>query len=132
MDLDREMDKLAELIALRAQRKMGVKPQLAVVGSAKQPDSKQAQTSAAAEAQKPGRMDYLYRESHFRMIRHICRRWGCSMQVIIDQACFGLAGIEQLPDEQLIQLHKDLERAQECMRDGVSFEDAGLLKNRYG
>jgi len=54
------------------------------------------------------------------------------MQVIIDQACFGLAGIEQLPDEQLIQLHKDLERAQECMRDGVSFEDAGLLKNRYG
>lgn len=132
MDLDREMDKLAELIALRAQRKMGVKPQLAVVGSAKQPDSKQAQPGAAAEAQKPGRMDYLYRESHFRMIRHIRRRWGCSMQVIIDQACFGLAGIEQLPDEQLIQLHKDLERAQECMRDGVSFEDAGLLKNRYG
>lgn len=131
MDLDREMDKLAELIALRAQRKMGVKPQLAAVGSARQPDSKQT-GAAATEARQPVRMDYLYRESHFRMIRHIRRRWGCSMQVIIDQACFGLAGIEQLSDEQLIQLHKDLERAQECMRDGVSFEDAGLLKNRYG
>jgi len=131
MDLDREMDKLAELIALRAQRKMGVKPQLAVVGSARQPDGKQTGTTDT-KAQKPARMDYLYRESHFRMIRHIRRRWGCSMQVIIDQACFGLAGIEQLPDDQLIQLHKDLERAQECMRDGVSFEDAGLLKNRYG
>lgn len=131
MDLDKEMDKLAELIALRAQRKMGVKPQLAVVGSARQPDGKQT-GATDTEAQKPARLDYLYRESHFRMIRHIRRRWGCSMQVIIDQACFGLAGIEQLPDDQLIQLHKDLERAQECMRDGVSFEDAGLLKNRYG
>ncbi|MBN5087659.1 hypothetical protein JY460_06020 [Stenotrophomonas maltophilia] len=53
------------------------------------------------------------------------------MQMIIDQAVFGLAGIEQLDDEALIQLHKDLERAQECMLDGVSFEDAGLLRYRY-
>ncbi len=66
------------------------------------------------------------------MIRHFRRRWGYAMQVIIDQACFGLAGIEQLDDDALVQLHKDLERAQECMRDGISFEDAGLLRPRYG
>ncbi|KAB7769434.1 hypothetical protein CKY51_07005 [Xanthomonas maliensis] len=66
------------------------------------------------------------------MIRHYRRRWGMAMQEIIDQACFGYTGIEALPDETLVQLHKDMERAQECMRDGVSFEDAGLLRSRYG
>lgn len=78
------------------------------------------------------RMDVVLRESHFRMIRHFRRRWGQPMQLIIDQACFGVMGIEQLPDDDLIQLHKDLERAEECMRDGVTFEDAGLLRSRYG
>ncbi|MCO7500568.1 hypothetical protein N5J01_02660 [Stenotrophomonas sp. GD03701] len=129
MDLDREMDKLAELIALRAQRKLGVKPKLAAVGSAARPDKLSA-AQMLAEAQT--RMDVMVRESHCRMIRHLVRRWGGQMQVIVDQACFGLAGIEQLPDEDLIQLHKDLERAQDCIRDGVSFEDAGLLRSRYG
>lgn len=78
------------------------------------------------------RMDVVLRESHCRMIRHFRRRWGQPMQLIIDQACFGVMGIEQLPDDDLIQLHKDLERAEDCMRDGVTFEDAGLLRSRYG
>ena len=77
------------------------------------------------------RLDHMTRESHYRMIRHLRRCWGYSMQLIIDQAIFGLAGIEQLDDEQLIQLHKDLERAQDCMRDGVTFEDAGLLRSQF-
>jgi hypothetical protein len=77
-------------------------------------------------------LDEITRDSHFRMIRHIRRRWGQPMQLLIDQACFGLAGIEQLDDQQLEALHRDLERAQDCMRDGVSFEDVGLIKSRYG
>ncbi|RZZ90629.1 hypothetical protein [Pseudoxanthomonas winnipegensis] len=78
------------------------------------------------------RLDSIERESHCKMIRHFRRRWGVCMQVLIDQACFGLPGLESLGDDELIQLHKDLERAQDCMRDGVNFEDAGLLKSRYG
>ena len=77
-------------------------------------------------------MDALTRESHCKMIRHIRRRWGHHMQQLIDQATFGLAGIEQLADDDLIKLHMDMERAQECIRDGVTFEDAGLLRSRYG
>lgn len=77
-------------------------------------------------------MDDITRESHCRMIRHLRRRWGHPMQLLIDQACFGLAGIEQLSDDGLERLHRDLERAQDCMRDGVSFEDAGLIQSRYG
>ncbi|QIO88852.1 hypothetical protein G9274_002537 [Stenotrophomonas rhizophila] len=129
MDLDQEMDKLAQLIALRAQRKMGVKPSLQLVGDAK-PAEAPSPTAMLEAAQT--RMDVLVRESHCRMIRHFRRRWGTPMQEIIDDACFGLAGIEQLDDQGLLQLHMDLERAQDCMRDGVSFEDAGLLKSRYG
>lgn len=78
------------------------------------------------------RMCELERESHMKMIRHIRRRWGYAMQQVIDQACFGLAGIEQLDDDALVQLHMDLERAQDCMREGISFEDAGILRSRYG
>ena len=78
------------------------------------------------------RLDDITRESHCRMIRHIRRRWGYVMQRIIDQACFGLAGIEQLDDDALIQLHKDMERAEECVLEGISLEDAGLLKSKFG
>lgn len=134
MDLDQEMDKLAQLIALRAQRKMGEKPKLSLVGSVGP-----AEAAATSPIGRDGilirpamRMDVVLRESHYRMIRHFQRRWGASMQLLIDQACFGYMGIEQLPDDDLIQLHKDLERAEDCMRDGVSFEDAGLLRSRYG
>lgn len=129
MDLDQEMDKLAQLIALRAQRKMGVKPKLSAVGSGKPAEGRPEPLQAARPAM---RMDVVLRESHYRMIRHFQRRWGASMQLLIDQACFGYMGIEHLPDDDLIQLHKDLERAEDCMRDGVSFEDAGLLRSRYG
>ncbi len=127
MDLDQEMDKLAQLIALRARLKMGVKPSLTAVGSAKP-----AKPSPAPPAKPATRMDVVLRESHCRMIRHFRRLWGTPMQLLIDQACFGYTGIEELPDDELIQLHMDLERAQDCMRDGVSFEDAGLLRSRYG
>ncbi len=39
LDLDQEMDKLAQLVALRAQRKQGKKPSLHVVGRESEPES---------------------------------------------------------------------------------------------
>ncbi len=113
---------------------MGEKPKLTLVGSVEPAEAPVASPAASdAVLTRPAmRMDVVLRESHYRMIRHFQRRWGASMQLLIDQACFGYMGIEQLPDDDLIQLHKDLERAEDCMRDGVSFEDAGLLRSRYG
>lgn len=78
------------------------------------------------------RMHDLDRESHCRMIRHFRRALGHAGQLLIDQAAFGVGGIEALADDDLIQLHRDMERAMECIRDGVSFEDAGLIRYRYG
>ena len=77
-------------------------------------------------------MDGITRDSHYRMIRHFRRHWGPSMQMLIDQACFGVAGIEELSDTALIDLHRDMERAMDCIREGVTFEEAGLLRARYG
>ena len=77
----------------------------------------------------------LQRESHIKMIRHIRKRWrsyGDPMQAVIDEACFGLAGIDQLDDEGLIALHRRLERAQDCIREGITFEDAGLIRSMVG
>ena len=70
-------------------------------------------------------MDPITRESHLRMIRHLRTRWG--LQILVDQATFGRAGLEQLEDQELVQLHQDLYRAQECMMEGISLVDAGLL-----
>ncbi|KRG79110.1 hypothetical protein [Stenotrophomonas pavanii] len=77
-------------------------------------------------------MDAIMREWHCRMIRNVRRRWGEPMQHVIDQACCGVLDIEQLADDALIQLHKDMERAEECIREGISFHDAGLLRAHYG
>lgn len=77
------------------------------------------------------RLDALTRESHCKMIRHIRWRRGRATQLIIDQACFGLAGIEQLDDDRLVALHRNMERAEDCIREGVSFEDAGLITSTF-
>lgn len=83
-------------------------------------------------AAKQRGMDSITRDSHCRMIRHYRRHWGPAIQLLIDQACFGVSGIEDLSDDSLVDLHRDLERALDCIRDGVNFEDAGLLRTRYG
>lgn len=79
----------------------------------------------------PG-MHELERESHSRMIRHFRRRLGYAGQLLMDQATFGVSGIECLDDASLVQLHRDMERAMECVQEGISFEDAGLIKSRFG
>jgi hypothetical protein len=75
-----------------------------------------------------GGMDEVTRESHLRMIRHLRRMYG--LQVLVDQATFGRCSIEQLEDEEIIQLHADLNRARECGIEGISIEEAGLLRPR--
>lgn len=50
------------------------------------------------------------------------------MQLLIDQACFGVGDLEQLGDDALRGLLRNLERGIQCIRDDVSFDDAGLLR----
>ncbi len=71
-------------------------------------------------------MDSITRESHLRLIRHHKRFYG--LQILVDQACMGCGGVDDLSDEAILQLHKDLDRARECIADGISLEDAGLIR----
>jgi hypothetical protein len=76
-----------------------------------------------------GGMDAVTRESHLRMIRTLktsYRPFG--VDLIVNQATIGKGSIEDLSDAELVQLHCDLERALDCIRHDVSFEDAGLLR----
>lgn len=79
--------------------------------------------------QKPApTLDATTRESHLRMIRHLNKRWG--LQIIVDQATFGRASIDDLSDDEVVNLHQALHRAHECVNDGISLEDAGLIRSR--
>jgi len=72
-------------------------------------------------------MDPITRASHIRVIKHHKQFYG--LQILVDQACIGYGGINDLPDDAVMQLHKDLDRARECIADGISLEDAGLIRN---
>ncbi|WP_253256700.1 hypothetical protein [Stenotrophomonas sp. VV52] len=76
--------------------------------------------------------DSVVRESHIRMIRSLARTYRqFGMQLIVDQATLGKSGVDELSDTELIALHRDLDRARECIRDDVSFEEAGILRNSF-
>ena len=119
-------------MALSEDRLRGLADRLAraMDGQVQKKGRARLQVVASAPAESGG-LDQVTRTSHCRMIRHIRRRWGYPMQMLIDQATFGLPGVEDLSDDALIALHRDLERAQDCMREGISFEDAGLIRPRY-
>lgn len=68
------------------------------------------------------------REIHLRMIRALKRHWGpYGMGLIVDQATLGRGTVEDLTTEELVALHRKMDRARECIQDDVPFEVAGLL-----
>lgn len=80
---------------------------------------------------RPSRgMDPITRESHLRVIRQLRKAFrGFGFELIIAQATIGKTGVEALDDDALIALHRDLDRARECINEGVTFEDAGLVRS---
>ncbi len=79
---------------------------------------------------KPSLLDQLAREAHVRRIVHLQKAY--RLQWLVDQATFKVASLSCLEDEALIRLHREVERARQCIVDGVSFEDAGLVHSVEG
>lgn len=73
-------------------------------------------------------MDAIQREAHYRRIRYFAGAY--KLQWLVDQALFNHANLEDLPDEDLIALHRDMDRARECPEFDVSFEERGLVRTR--
>lgn len=75
----------------------------------------------------PKLLDPIFREAHIKRVLFLQRAY--RLQWLVDQACFNAASLSCLEDCDLIRLLNDMERARECIADGVSFEDAGLIRS---
>jgi hypothetical protein len=74
-------------------------------------------------------LDSIAREAHIRRIGWLRQRYGLTW--LLEQACFKAANIYNLDDAALITLLHQMEKARECIADGISFEDAGLVQSVY-
>lgn len=102
------LEALAEVIAARVSGQQPSRPLLRVVPKP-----------------KPTLFDGITRESIFRRVRFLRDRY--RLQFLIDQATFNLPNMECLDDAPLSKLLRDMEAARECIADGISFEDCGLI-----
>lgn len=109
-------ERLREL-AQEMAKHMGIEakptPQLRLVGN-------------PVESSRPRRFDSITRASHIDRIRYLSRGYGLNW--LIEQATFDRPGLDSLDDDELIQLHRDMDKAMDCIRDGVAFEDADLVR----
>lgn len=79
------------------------------------------------EPPAPSRFDSITRESCVKRVRFL--RDAYRLHWLVDQATFNLPGIDSLTDDQLAALLTGLERARECIAEGISFDDAGLVQD---
>lgn len=81
-----------------------------------------------ARPQREIGLDWIAREAHYKRIRYLAGAY--RLQWLVEQATFHCCNIEDLSDDELIALHRDLDRARECPEDDVSYQDRGLVRNR--
>ena len=74
----------------------------------------------------PKLLDQIAREAHLRRIMHLKRFY--RLEWLVDQETFNVANVSCLEDCDLIRLLNFMEHARECIVEGVSFEDAGLVR----
>jgi hypothetical protein len=122
MEKHRELDRLAELVALRAQRKLGAKAGLRVVGLANL-------HRHVPSAPPPGYLDPITRLSMVARIRDLSRMYWLAWLVRQEAPDVGLT-IEALDDDRLSALLEKMERARECRVEGIGFDEAGLVRSQ--
>lgn len=75
----------------------------------------------------PKLLDHLARDAHLRRVAQL--RKAFRLDWLVEQATFNVASVSCLEDCDLIRLLDDMERARECIADGVSFDDAELWRD---
>jgi hypothetical protein len=75
------------------------------------------------------RIDHVTRDCIYRRVRDLARLYSLGW-LLLQETMHVQAIMEQLPDEELLDLLARMEQARECLIDGVSFDDAGLVRQR--
>lgn len=116
---DEHLNKMADLIALRAQRKGGRLPRLV---------RKENLHREVPSAPEPGYLDGPTRDGYFAQIRDRARMYW--LQWIVRQEChFHGRTLEELDDDQLVVLARKMEQAWQCRVEGIAFDEVpGLVR----
>lgn len=51
------------------------------------------------------------------------------LQWLVDQETWRVGAVDRLDDADLLSLLQDMERARDCLRDGIPYDDAGLVRS---
>lgn len=112
---DERLKELAEEMATHAGYRRPRRPTLAKGG-------------VVVPFQRPG-LDSQTRDLVYARIRDLRRMY--RLQWLLTQETAQVRGVlEALEDSALLALKERMERARECIVDGVSFEDAGLIREQ--
>ena len=74
-------------------------------------------------------LDAISREGHLRMVRDYRRHYP-SMRMLINRATIEYS-LDELPDQELLDLHAKLEQAMDCIKMDIPFDDADLMDNYF-
>lgn len=122
--MGKELERLAMIASLRAQRLLGKKPGLRVVGVG-------SPRREIPEPLPPDSLDSRSRDILYRRIRDLARMYRLAWLVRQETEHVG-GTLESLTDEDLLALRGRMEYARECRVEGIGFDDAGLVRQREG
>jgi len=77
-----------------------------------------------------GCMDDVTRQAYLRRVRFLRDRYG--LRWLVEEASGYVTCLDDLSDAELIALQGQLDRASQCIRDGVPLEDAGFVPRAWG
>lgn len=111
------LEALAEALARKAARHFSGRPPQLTALPCSAPPSSSTDTS----------LDHATRRSILKRIRLLASSY--QLQWLVDQETFASVGPEAIDDARLTQLLQDMEAARQCIAEGESFDDLGLVRD---